>query len=232
MKRKIILFLFSLFLTLALGSVEQVLAQISGRIIDLKGEPIKEELIELISLESKTEANDYAVIDELTNENGEFEFEYVKQGKYVLAINYRYTPDVDAPFPTTFYPNASEISQAAVFEIDSTKTPQKVLFQLLEKLAELTVKGKIFLSNGEPAINAHVRLHNEKSNFVVSDCRTDKKGNFELRGFVGGIYHLEADNYKIVADDWDSASSDVFTLNRNKKSFRLLLKSVKERLNK
>ena len=80
-----------------------------------------------------------------------------------------------------------------------------------------------------PAIDAHVRLHDAETgtSTVVDDCRTDENGNFFIRGFVKGKYHLEADNYKTTSRVWDIAESKVFILFEKRSGVRLNLKPIK-----
>jgi 5-hydroxyisourate hydrolase-like protein (transthyretin family) len=233
MKQYSFLILVFLVIGLSLGSLKTVsAAEISGKVIDSSGEPVKKIIVELIPADLQTKPAHNEIQDDLTGDDGTFLFEDIAVGRYVLAVSYVWTPDIDAPYPTTFYPGVADKSHAFIFEITPEKSVQDIQIKLPAKIPELTIKGKVFLKNGKPAVNAHVRLHNQESSLVVSDCRTDKNGNFILTGFVGGEYRIEADSYGIYKEDWDSASSKTFFLNRNQKGFRLVLTSVKEKLKK
>ena len=215
---------------LAIAAFTGVSAQIGGRVIDAGGNPVSGIFVELIPAAFQSRPTRFDIADETTDERGAFDFEGVGKGSYLLAIGYVWTPDLDAPYPTTFYPNARDRASAFVFKVSADAKPLEIVFQLPAKMSELTVKGKILMANGKPAVDAHVRLHNDESNLVVSDCRTDENGNFFLKGFAGGRYHIEADNHKIMLDDWDAADSKPFTLDRPMKNFRLVLKSLSSKI--
>jgi hypothetical protein len=122
MKHKILITLFSLSLMLSLGSVERVFAQIKGKVVDINGSPVTQDtLVELIPIGLKLKPIYNQVNSVSVNENGDFEFEGIPNGKYSLAINYIWSPNIDCPYPTTFYPNVSDIYEAYVFEINSEK---------------------------------------------------------------------------------------------------------------
>lgn len=208
----------------------QICAQISGKVVDSNYQPVNKIFVEAIPAELQSKPTLYEVFEVLTDEDGRFKFETLKAGRYFIAVNFVSTPDISDPYPTTFFPGVPDISQAAIFEIHSDSAISNILISLPPKLLELSIKGRIFQADGKPAFDAHVRLHNQESKLVVSDCRTDKNGNFKIKGFVGGEYHIETDNYKMTGEYWDDAESDVFILNAPMKNMKLVLKSNKEKL--
>lgn len=201
--------------------------KISGRVLDVEGLPVNEILVELVPVDLSEKPTIFALKDDdLTDEEGNFSLDNVPPGRYTLSVNYTIAPDEDDPFPTTFYPNASDKTQAMIFNIEfGSKDVEIIEFRLPPRLVSQEIKGIIVWSDGTPVFDAHVGLRNAEDNLFASDMRTDEAGNFTLNGFPGRKYYISANNY---SSDKDSnlvsyVSSDKFILDKDIKPFRLVL---------
>lgn len=201
--------------------------KISGKVLDVEGKPVKEIFVELIPAELNKKPRPFALQeDDLTNEGGHFTIENIPPGNYVLSVNYTGSPDEEDAFPTTFYPTASEISQAQIFHIEfGSEDIKNLIFKLPPRLETQEIKGTVVWSDGNPAFDVHIGLRDEETNFYTSDMRSDKNGNFILTGILGREYYISANNY---SSDKDAnlvsyTASDKFILDNDVKLFRLVL---------
>lgn len=202
-------------------------SKISGKVLDADGLPVNQIFVELVPVELTEKPNLIRLQeDDLTDEQGNFTLENVPPGNYTMSINYTTSPDEDDAFPTTFYPNASDKTQALVFNIAiGSKNIENIEFKLPPRLKTEEIKGIIVWSDGTPVFDAHVGLRDAEDDFYVSDMRTDKSGTFTLNGFPGRKYYISADNYSsnVGADEASYVSSEKFVFDKNTESFRLVL---------
>ncbi len=201
--------------------------KISGKVLDVEGNPVNEIFIKLIPIELNEKPEPFAGKEEdLTDEKGNFTIEKIPPGNYVLSINYTTSPSEDNAFPTAFYPNAAEKSQGMIFNIElGSKNIENIEFKLPPRLETQEISGFVVWSDGTPAFDIHVGLRDAEDNLFTSDARTDKTGSFTLKGFSGREYFISAENYSSdkEANLVSYFLSDKFILDKDVKPIRIVL---------
>ena len=201
--------------------------KISGRVHDAQGRIVKDIWVELIPADLAEKPKPFTFREkDLTDEFGKFTLENIPPGRYTMSVNYTTSPDeYKRPFPTTFYPNAPEKSQASVFDIRlGSDDIENIDFRLGPRLLINELKDVVIWSDGTPAFDTHVGLRDAEDDLFTDDMRTDKLGNFTLKGIKGRKYFISAENYSSGSDAPSSyVSSDKFVLDENVRFFRLVL---------
>lgn len=163
---------------------------ISGKLVSADGKIVPKVTVELID----SETNEW-VTDAKSDANGIFKIESVPQGKYLLAVNKNLAPYDASPYPTTFYPGKETPRDAGIIEIDFGKSLNNIEFRLLPNLKYKNITGRVFWSNGKPAIGVKVELKDldiEDSFFhSEKNAVTDKLGRFVVKAFFGRKYKLK-----------------------------------------
>jgi 5-hydroxyisourate hydrolase-like protein (transthyretin family) len=165
-------------------------SEISGKLVSEDGKTIPEVSVELVDFET----NEW-VTDAKSDANGIFKIESVPKGKYLLAVNKNLAPYDASPYPTTFYPGKGTPRDAGIIEIDFGKSLNNIEFRLLPNLKYKNITGRVFWSNGKPAIGVKVKLEDldiEDSFFhSEKNAVTDKLGRFVVKAFFGRKYKLK-----------------------------------------
>lgn len=203
------------------------LTKISGRVLDADSIPVNDISVELVPVELNGKSN-FLKLREYTqtDKKGDFTIKNVPPGIYTMSINYSKSPDEEDAFPTTFYPNTPDRTEAVNFTVAfGTKDIENIEFRLPPRLKSQEIKGIIVWSDGTPVNDAHVGLRDAADNFYTSDMRTLKNGEFILNGFSGRKYFISADNYSndVDANEASYISTDKFVLDKDVKFFRLVL---------
>ncbi len=165
--------------------------QIIGKMISSDGEIISGVTVELID----SETGEW-VTDVESQSDGSFKFEKVPAGKYVLAINKNLSPHAESPFPTTYFPQTSDIKKAKIVEIGFGQNMDQILFQVLPKLMDKEIRGTVYWNDGKPAADVQVELvdldNYDSWQRDEKNGKTDKFGNFAVKGFIGRKYQIKA----------------------------------------
>jgi hypothetical protein len=197
-------------------------AQVSGKIIDADGKPVPEIRVELIAVGENPEPFDGEA--GYSDEKGEFIIYSVPAGRYTLSVNFNVAPDLERPFPTTFYPFASEREKAKVFEIGLGQSINNLIFRLPPRIKAQKITGKVVFPDGTPAAGMTVNLQENDSDSSFSYTQTDENGNFTVEGFSGDRYNFGVTYY---GDDREKENyfvkKSVFTLTPSTVPFRLVL---------
>lgn len=174
--------------------------QLSGRIVDAEGNPVKNAKIVLIKPDVKgylTTRDDIAV-DYVDNEKGRFELNQIPPGEYLLGLNVTSSPAAGEPYPPTYYPGVRERAQATIIKVGlGEKLPEHIL-RLPPKLSERIIQGVVVWPDGSPAAGAQVHLTDENHPgwIVNGTVETDASGRFTLIGYEGISYRVLAYIYK------------------------------------
>lgn len=209
---------------------------VSGKLLKSNGRPLPYTEVELVPT-----AYDRQIQDQrfwaTSNSAGNFSFSNVPSGKYTLSINFDEKPSDMSPYPTYFYPNNSNRTEAKSIEITSGGKITGLSFRVPPPLAQRRVSGRVVSADGKPASGAFVYLRDvEFDKSLVLDVKTDKNGNFTLVGFETRQYQIGALLYeqinpaildspgKVIAN----AYSPVFTLAVTNPNFTLVLEESDE----
>jgi hypothetical protein len=128
-------------------------------------------------------------------ENGSFKFEGVAVGRYFLVINPNDSPpdENDAPYPRTFYPSASDSSQATPISVTEGAKLEKIDVRVRAPLRERVITGKVVWADGRPAQNAYVSLYDGAADRYIRMIKTDEKGNFSMKVYGDFKYEIKAE---------------------------------------
>ena len=205
------------------------------------GKPLAYTEIELVPTDSKKQINDGRLLA-ATSVSGLFSFVNVPDGKYTLSINFDEKPTETSPYPTFFYPHATNRAEAEIFDIDEASKRKEIIFQLPPKLAQRKITGKVVGADGKPIADAFVFLKDieyDDASFAFSN-KTDRDGSFKINGFENRRYYITA----VLLDQLPTNSTPpgkpiavgrtkAFVLDANNSDFTLKLKKIgeeKERL--
>jgi hypothetical protein len=133
---------------------------------------------------------------EYTKNHGQYEFDGLLPGKYLLGVSIAEAPDRHSPYPTVYYPRSFDRTQARVFTLAAGEKLKDIDLHLPAKLPEMTLSGVVHRANGEPAVNTRVDIFDEEDPSRAlgfgRDVKTDKAGRFTIQGFKGRRYRLHA----------------------------------------
>lgn len=214
---------------------------ISGKLLQSTGKPLAYTEIELVPTDSKKQINDGRLLA-ATSVSGLFSFVNVPDGKYTLSINFDEKPTETSPYPTFFYPNATNRAEAEIFDIDAATKRKEIIFRLPPKLAQRKITGRVVGVDGKPVADAFVYLKDleyDDLSFAFFN-KTDRRGTFKFNGFENRGYYITA----VLLDKLPTNSTPPgkpiafgrtkpFVLDANNADFTLKLKKIggeKERL--
>lgn len=203
--------------------------KISGKVIDADGNPVKNTIVEIISIfvpnPDYYEGNESSE----TDSNGEFNSDEIPPGLYTISVNYSNPPENDSPFPTTFYPNAKNREQAQVFEMTLGGNIKNLVFKLPQKLKKIDISGSVFWKDGTPAGGVTVyikeRLHDVCC--VNDEVVTNSKGQFKIQGFEGREYRVWAVGKNQSTKEKGYGASSPFFLNHKTQPISFVLDKTK-----
>jgi hypothetical protein len=213
------------------------IVSISGKLLQSTGKPLAYTEIELVPLDSEKQINDGRLLA-TTSLSGLFSFVNVPDGRYSLSINFDEKPTETSPYPTFFYPNATNRAEAEIFEIDAAAKIKAIVFRLPPKLVQRKITGVVIGADGKPIADAFVFLKDIEyadASFAFSH-KTDRAGSFKINGFENRRYYIAA----ILLDKLPSNSAPpgkpiaigrtpTFILDANNADFTLVLKKVAEK---
>jgi hypothetical protein len=161
--------------------------------------------------------------------DGTFDFDNIPPGKYHLAVNYTFLPEVESPYPTSFYPGTPDRAKAQVIEIAAGKKVDGIKFVLgPERLVERKITGRITYADGRPVANTKVYLKEDENQSccVLKEATTDAAGNFVLTGFATHKYRIWTFvDHKPFTDKINFiGASGVFILDAKTAPFQIVLR--------
>jgi len=116
-----------------------------------------------------------------TNQFGEFEISEIPDGNYMIVANPFGKLSGTAPFGRLYYPGVRTPESADVFAIAPGKFINGLVFRIPEFVRVLTVSGRVFYLNDEPAADEPVGFAPDGVKFnEPTTTKTDKNGYFEL----------------------------------------------------
>jgi uncharacterized GH25 family protein len=184
--------------------------RIKGNVVDENGKPVgKDIMVSLVS--KKTVGNEMGDIDYVhafTDASGDFEFFGIPPGEYYLGFNLETRPNKNFPYPRTYYPAASEISEAKIIVLAKAEKLDGFVLSLPKKVKEVEVKGKVVDAEGNPLKGAVVERYGlyygewrEGEPYIMKNIKqptfegrveTDEKGEFMLKLLKGNKYRINS----------------------------------------
>ena len=167
--------------------------RIEGRVVHADGSAVQRISVHVIpvDLRNQSEMNGTIVNSQSTDEKGRFAVEAILPGHYVLGVNARWGPRLDAPYLASYFPNGAR-EGAQVIEIGEGE--RKTGFTMvLNRLTETTISGTVFTEDEQPMANAQVRIEAAGYEGTVTDsATTEANGAFQLRALMGVSYVIRA----------------------------------------
>jgi len=135
-------------------------------------------------------------LTERTDEKGRFKVE-VPPGAYVIGVNLESPPSPDVPFPPTYFPDTEDSHSATVLKFSDKDHRDDLNIELKRTLTRKTIPVKVVWPDGKPVGNANVCLmaQNDPTGMVGSLGHTNEDGRFDLIGFEGMDYVVQANIY-------------------------------------
>jgi hypothetical protein len=190
-------------------------AEISGRILDSEGLAVSSQTVYLYPAtpEQKFDAGGYQ--DTQTDKDGNYTFAELREGRYWLGLNLGHIPEVDSPYPKTFYPGTQDMKKAAAINLKQGQKLSKRDIQLPSKLIEREITGIIVWPDGSPALapSPNSEFPGLSPDITVRDpdrlwypinprpadgrlvVNVDEGGHFSFIGFEGYAYIIIASAY-------------------------------------
>ena len=177
--------------TAAVGFEVYADGKISGRVTDRDGRGFNSAFLTLAGSGKRFHGHS-------SGEGGVFEAEGAPPGEYVLSIEMQhrdYKKNRDFYYPGTF--NREE---ATVIKLGLGEKIEGINFQLPDEFKVRAVEGRVVWDDGRPAAGVEVLLLCPQSadaegfavEFGPTQAVTDDDGQFQLEGFAGEVYWIEA----------------------------------------
>lgn len=170
---------------------------IRGKIVGENGQNPPQQKLSLSPLDENDNVMPYRPAEEkyANRENGEFFFNVVPAGKYLLSINPKNCPYPTNGFPTMFFPGVADKSEARIINIKDGENLRLEDFQILPMLKERWFSGVVLYQEKTPAANVTVRLldgNMSRCNNFHLEVKTDEFGRFRVKGFETYEYKIDA----------------------------------------
>jgi hypothetical protein len=192
-------------------------AEISGKVLTASGRPVSPGYVHLVNAADPDDKG-----SEKLEDDGTFKFDGVAVGEYYLVLNPdNKAPDEhDAPYPRTYYPNATEAGAATKIVVTEGAQLENLMLRVGPRWKERVVAGRVVLHDGRPPRNAHISLYD--GDRYMRLIKVDEKGRFNFK--VYGNFH-----YAIEAKEWgdDPGKSERVSITKAKSTgLKLILKRV------
>ncbi|HEX6324843.1 MAG TPA: carboxypeptidase regulatory-like domain-containing protein [Vicinamibacterales bacterium] len=172
--------------------------RIRVRLVDADGRPRSNVRIELLNLDAGTPGHPaWQSVYSESNADGWLELSRLHPGRYLLAVNGQRPPRSSVPYPTTYYPGVETRDVASVVVLGRGARVDLGEWILPAQLRERQVAGVVTLSDGAPAVGAHVIVNASKDGgwqwrTVDTSATTGADGRFTLTLLDGVPYELFA----------------------------------------
>lgn len=192
-------------------------AEISGKVLTASGRSVSPGYVYLVNAEDP-DSRDFQKLES----DGSFKFEGIGVGEYYLVLN----PDNEAPneyaapYPRTYYPNASEARAATKIVVTEGAKLENLLLRVGRRWKERVVAGTVVWHDGRSPQNAHMSLYD--GDRYVRRIEVDEKGRFNFK--IYGDF-----NYAIHAEVWGDVrgKSERMLITKEKSTgLKLILKRV------
>jgi hypothetical protein len=169
----------------------RVNGSISGRILDSAGRPLTHsdkhpEPVELLPINGKGQP-----LSVYLQEDGQFRFTGVHEGKYFLAINL-FSSSGDYPYPPTYYPGTVEKDRATIIEMGRAEQLSGYDLHVGPPRTVIELGVLVVGEDGMPLAKANVYNHETNQEMAISSSVTGTNGQATLTAFAGDKERLNA----------------------------------------
>ncbi len=198
---------------------------IRGRVMDVSGEPVKGQTVELILRGEDNYSRPFhssAPGDHQTNDEGVYHISGVPPGRYIVKVGTAYGLATYDPrqkrrfyYPETFHPNADEASRATVIEVAPGREIADVDITVSRPVKLYEIVGQLIaLETGAPVANVGLEIvttsaKDGRSSHLGGAFRSDANGEFRIPNALPGHYVVAAENDRVSNTYGDPISFDV-----------------------
>lgn len=171
---------------------------IRGKIVDEKGKPATQQQLSLQPLDdSRNPLLNIQMNAKYANKiNGEFYFDAVPAGEYLLSVNPNNCPYPKHGTPPTYFPGVADRSSSKIITIREGENLDVKQFRMLPTLMERWFTGIVKFADGTVAVNAKVSLLDGENRSCgggeYSKVSTDEQGRFRVLAYQGYTYRIRA----------------------------------------
>jgi hypothetical protein len=176
------------------------LSSIAGKAVDADGKVPQQQYVWLIpKFKGKIDLNDNLRQVWTDRATGEFVFEGIPQGEYLIAVNrYNCHSNNHPEYGRNFFPGAADLDNAELITVSENQNLKIKDFRLSPPLKERSFTGVVLTPDKKPLANAVVFLMTTSQStpnecFSVNlETKTDAFGRFEIKGYEGYEYKIRA----------------------------------------
>jgi hypothetical protein len=204
-----------------------------GRVIDADGKGVSGIDVEISSAHYEKGSPLFQTVVTTTDKKGYFDgWPYtLEPGFYVISVNYLSLPNDNYPFPPIFYPKAKTKEDAKIFELNTGRGFDPIIFRLPPRMIKGDINLTILWDDGSPAEQVMADLENrEHPNYYVNyGWITDEDGIVPLSVFADRGYQIKVNAARTIDGKETEyyAESEVFELRDKLLDFKLILKPKK-----
>ena len=161
--------------------------RLNGRVVSASGLPIPRAEIFLIAADKEKYAGHWAT--SYSDENGNYNFNRIPAGRYILITRFDGMTSQNRPFPTLYYPGVSERSEAKVFTFSEGQRLENFDLVMPPMPAEYTIEGVVVDPQGRAVTGARVGYASDSLTYRVE---VDERGHFSFKAYEGTGLSLRA----------------------------------------
>ena len=198
---------------------------IRGRVVDVSGEPVKGQTVELILRGEDNYSRSFyssAPGDHQTNDEGAYRISGVPPGRYIVKVGTAYglaaygrNEQRRVYYPETFHPSADEASKATVVEVAPGREISDVDITVSRPLKLYEIVGQLIaLETGAPVANVGLEIvttggNGKGSSHLGGAFKSDANGEFRIPNASPGHYVVAPENDRVSNTYGDPVSFDV-----------------------
>ena len=170
---------------------------IRGKIINTDGTNPPQQFVSLVPIDENGKTAQFVSFQEVwaNRQNGEYFFNAVPAGKYLLVINPKNCPHPTNGYGTMFFPGVANVTDSKIIPVTNYQQITVEDFRLLPPLKERWISGVVLSADKTPVAAALVSLidadRGQCGNFH-SEMTTDESGRFRLKGYESYRYQIRA----------------------------------------
>ena len=178
----------------------QLNGQIKGMVLDAQGHPVTQARLMLMPFDKASEdESSKSIMWYGTNENGQYGYDHLPPGRYILAASVEGPPVAKIPYGRVYYPNALKLENAGVITVGESERLEGRNIQI-PWLNVRKIEGSIMWSDGSPVTNGWISLFKSVNSPDGPDERyaevnANKQGRFTLQVIEGATYWVRAYGY-------------------------------------
>jgi hypothetical protein len=127
-------------------------------------------------------------------ESGVFELTGLEPGRYYLGLNVEHSPNIDSPYPKTYFPGVQDRAQSTMIEVKPGVKLMNIDIALPDQLIEHDIEVQVLWSDGRTARGgyAYLRSQDHPGAIVAPNgvSPLDGEARVVLKGFQGYVYDV------------------------------------------